>query len=166
MVMIEAGDDKAWSVLVRRRTPAINAAVRKFDVADDLRADAIGEVGRVLFERLDTVRDPERLPGWVSVVASNQLTSPGHDCGPPTHAPIDDEGTTARRGALDHGTPGVTGSSPGRRSEATRPMAARPADSRNVGVNDPARSASSPPIWGDTIWATPKANVPAANDGP
>lgn len=72
---IEAGDEQAWPVLVRRLTPAVNAAVRRFDVDHDLRADAIGEVWRVLFERLDTVRDPERLPGWVSVVASNQLTS-------------------------------------------------------------------------------------------
>jgi len=75
VVAIQADDPKAWPMLVRRLTPAVRAALRRFDVDDDLRSDAAGEVWRVLFERLDTVRDPERLPGWISVVAANQLTS-------------------------------------------------------------------------------------------
>lgn len=72
---IEGGDQRAWSVLITRLTPAVNSAVRKFNVDAESRADAAAETWRLLFERLHTVENPERLPGWVSVVASNQLTS-------------------------------------------------------------------------------------------
>lgn len=72
---IEAGDREAWSALIERLAPAVKGTLRKFDVDDELRADATGEVWRVLFERLNTVRDPECLPGWITVVASNQLLS-------------------------------------------------------------------------------------------
>lgn len=68
-------DERAWSEVVRRLAPAVRSALGRFDVDDELRADAAGETWRVLFERLDTIRDPERLHGWISVVAANQLTS-------------------------------------------------------------------------------------------
>ncbi len=72
---IEAGDDAAWPELVRRLAPAISAALGKYDVDPEARADATGEAWRILFERLSTVREPERLHGWISVVACNQLMS-------------------------------------------------------------------------------------------
>lgn len=69
------GDRGAWSELVRELAPTVQAALRRFDVDAELRDDAAGETWRLLFERLDTVRDPERLHGWISVVASNQVIS-------------------------------------------------------------------------------------------
>lgn len=70
---IEGGDDQAWSALIRRLTPAVYSAVRKFDVDEEVRKDAMSEVWRILFERISTIEDPERLHKWVSVVACNHL---------------------------------------------------------------------------------------------
>ncbi len=72
---IEIGDRRAWPELVARLTPTVGAALRNFDVDDELRADAAGEVWRLLFERLGTVNDPECIHGWIWVVATNQIRS-------------------------------------------------------------------------------------------
>ncbi|MGH1493769.1 MAG: sigma-70 family RNA polymerase sigma factor [Acidimicrobiales bacterium] len=72
---IASGNDHAWPGLIRRLAPTVYSVVRKYRVDDELRNDAVGEVWRILFERLDTVEDPERLCGWISAVASNQMIS-------------------------------------------------------------------------------------------
>lgn len=72
---IEGGERRAWTALVRHLDPAVQGALRRFDVDHELRADAAAEVWRILFERLGSVRDPERLHGWVAVVATNQMVS-------------------------------------------------------------------------------------------
>lgn len=72
---IEAGNDQAWADLVNRLEPTVRSAVRRYRVDDELRNDVVGEVWRLLFERLDTVEDPERLHGWIAVVTNNQMAS-------------------------------------------------------------------------------------------
>ncbi len=68
---VEAGTPGAWDDLVARLLPTIRAAVNRFDIDPTLRDDAESEALRALFEHLDAIEQPERLPGWVSRVASN-----------------------------------------------------------------------------------------------
>ncbi len=72
---IESGADDAWTELVRRLQPTVQVVLRRFRVDEEVRNDVAGEVWRLLFERLDTIDDPERLRGWIAVVASNQMAS-------------------------------------------------------------------------------------------
>lgn len=72
---IEGGSEQAWAELVHRLEPTIRSTARRYRVDEELRNDAVGEVWRILFERLDTVEDPERLHGWIAVVTRNQMAS-------------------------------------------------------------------------------------------
>lgn len=72
---VQSGDEQAWSELVRRLTPTLRKTLHRYDVDPVVRDDVAGEVWRLLFERLGTVRDPERLHGWIAVVTTSQLMS-------------------------------------------------------------------------------------------
>lgn len=72
---IQAGEEQVWPELVRRLSPTLRKSLQRYDVDPVVRDDVAGEVWRLLFERLDTVREPERLHGWIAVVATSQLMS-------------------------------------------------------------------------------------------
>ncbi|MEM9564223.1 MAG: sigma-70 family RNA polymerase sigma factor [Actinomycetota bacterium] len=68
---VRTGTPGAWDDLVARLLPTIRAAVNRFDTDLALRDDAESEALRALFENLDAIEHPERLPGWIARVASN-----------------------------------------------------------------------------------------------
>lgn len=70
---IDGGDQAAWSLLVDRLIGPIRASLAAFNVDAEQRNDAAAETWRTLFERLETVKDPESLPRWVAVVARRKM---------------------------------------------------------------------------------------------
>lgn len=70
---IESGDDWAWQAVVDRLSRNVCIALSVFRVDSHLRNDAAAETWKTLFEHLGRIRDPERLPGWIAVVATNNM---------------------------------------------------------------------------------------------
>lgn len=70
-----AGDDDAWSELVDRLSPAIWAVARNFGLSRDRAEDLAQTVWLRLIDRHDTIRDPNRLAGWVQTTARNEAIS-------------------------------------------------------------------------------------------
>lgn len=70
---IQAGDEWAWQAMVDRLSRPVWGVLSGFNVDAHLRSDAAAETWKSLFEHLDNVREPERLPGWASVVAANHM---------------------------------------------------------------------------------------------
>lgn len=70
---IERGDDWAWQAVVERLSRNVCVALSAFRVDSHLRNDAAAETWKALFEHLGHIRDPERLPGWIAVVAANNM---------------------------------------------------------------------------------------------
>jgi RNA polymerase sigma factor (sigma-70 family) len=66
------GDDAAWRALVDRLQGVAWKVLSGFDMAEDDRKDAFGSTFFRLFERLGSVREPEKLPGWVATTARNE----------------------------------------------------------------------------------------------
>ena len=70
---IRGGDESRWAELVHRLSGAARSSLARFNVDPELRNDAAAETWRSLFERLDSINDPESLPRWVAVVARNKM---------------------------------------------------------------------------------------------
>ena len=70
---IRGGDETRWTELVDRLSGAARSSLARFNVDPELRNDAAAETWRSLFERLDSINDPESLPRWVAVVARNKM---------------------------------------------------------------------------------------------
>ncbi|WP_420451939.1 RNA polymerase sigma factor [Ilumatobacter sp.] len=66
------GDDEAWAELVERLSPAIWGAARSLRLDRAQAEDVFGTVWLRLVERHDTIRDPERLAGWIATTARNE----------------------------------------------------------------------------------------------
>lgn len=64
-----AGDEAAWNALVMEYTPMVSWVVRSFRLGDMQSADAVQTTWLRLVEHLDSVRDPERLAGWLRTTA-------------------------------------------------------------------------------------------------
>jgi len=66
------GDQRAWTALVARYSPLVNAVARQFRLGH---ADA-ADLGQMLwlrvFEHLHELRVPEALPGWISSTARRE----------------------------------------------------------------------------------------------
>jgi len=67
------GERVAWEELVRRLKGVAWRAIGSFDLHAEDRNDAFASTFFRLFERLDTVREPEKLPGWVATTARNEV---------------------------------------------------------------------------------------------
>jgi RNA polymerase sigma factor (sigma-70 family) len=65
-------DDAAWAELVRRLERVVWKAVNVVTADDQLRRDAFAATWLRLAERLTTIRDPERLPGWLATTAARE----------------------------------------------------------------------------------------------
>jgi RNA polymerase sigma factor (sigma-70 family) len=63
----------AWDELIERHKRVVWKAIRNFDLRDDERWDAFQATWLRLLERLDQVRDPERLAGWLATTATNEV---------------------------------------------------------------------------------------------
>lgn len=66
------GDQRAWEVLVERLSPAVWGVVRRCGLNEVDSAELFQIVWLRLWDRRDTIRDPERLPGWVKTTARNE----------------------------------------------------------------------------------------------
>ena len=68
-----AGERDAWEELVERLHRVAWRAIGGFDLAVEDRKDAFAATFCRLYERLDTVREPAKLPGWVATTARNEV---------------------------------------------------------------------------------------------
>ena len=111
-----AGERAAWDGLVARLQRVVWRAIGRFDLSAEDRKDAFAATFFRLYERLDTVREPAKLPGWVATTARNEvhtllrgrrdrpmdavdLPLPPHE-EEPERALVDDELRVALRAAL------------------------------------------------------------------
>ncbi len=67
------GDAKAWEHLVRRLERVVWKAVNMMTIEDEVRKDAFAATWLRLVERLDSIREPEKLPGWLTTTATNEV---------------------------------------------------------------------------------------------
>ena len=75
-VLIEGalrGDQRAWDELVERLQRVAWRAIGGFDLSPEDRKDAFAGTFFRLYERLDTIREPAKLPGWVATTARNEV---------------------------------------------------------------------------------------------
>lgn len=66
-----AGDKSAWDEIIRRYEGAVRAAVACYRPTPDA-ADVIQNTWLRLFEHAATIRDPERLGGWLMTTARRE----------------------------------------------------------------------------------------------
>ena len=67
------GDTAAWERLVARLERVVWKAVNMMTTDDSIRQDAFAGTWLRLVERLDTIREPEKLPGWLTTTATNEV---------------------------------------------------------------------------------------------
>lgn len=67
------GRRDAWETLVDRLQNVAWHAISGFSLASEDRQDAFSATFFRLFERLHTIREPEKLPGWVATTARNEV---------------------------------------------------------------------------------------------
>ncbi len=66
------GDQTAWDALVERYARLVWSVVRGFRLDDAAAHDVFQTVWLRLVEHVDRIREPERLPGWLSMTAKNE----------------------------------------------------------------------------------------------
>jgi len=67
-----AGDPQAWQEIVRRYRGMVGKVARSYRLSDADTADVLQNTWLRALERLDTVRDPERLSGWLATTARRE----------------------------------------------------------------------------------------------
>jgi RNA polymerase sigma factor (sigma-70 family) len=67
------GDERAWRSLVERLQRVVWKTVNMCTTDADIRNDAFAASWLRLAERLDTIREPEKLPGWLATTAANEV---------------------------------------------------------------------------------------------
>ena len=68
-----AGERAAWDALVARLERVVWKAVNMMTTEREVRDDAFAATWLRLAERLDTIREPEKLPGWLTTTATNEV---------------------------------------------------------------------------------------------
>jgi RNA polymerase sigma factor (sigma-70 family) len=66
------GDERAWAEIVERYRGLVSAVVRSFRLQDADAHDAEQRTWLRLVEHRDSLRDPERLGGWLATTASRE----------------------------------------------------------------------------------------------
>lgn len=115
------GDAGAWDEIVHGLSRLVWRAVADFGLSAADRQDAYAAAFFRLFERLDTIREPEKLPGWIATTARNeartllrarnrfdvrdQLGDEPVDRAAPDERMLDDELSTALKAAFGRLTP-------------------------------------------------------------
>jgi len=69
---VRAGDQRAWSALTRRYTALLWSVARTLRLSPEDGADAIQTTWLRFVERLDTIREPEKIAGWLSTTMRNE----------------------------------------------------------------------------------------------
>jgi RNA polymerase sigma factor (sigma-70 family) len=97
------GDRSAWEALVDRLKGVVWSAVAAFGLASEDRKDVFAATFFRLNERLATIREPAKLPGWLATTARNEAhtllrarrrtvaTDPAELPPPPAGLPVDDD---------------------------------------------------------------------------
>ena len=67
-----AGDDAAWRDLISRYQGLIYSVPRRMGLSPEASADVFQCVCVLLFQRLSSIRDPNRLGGWLLTTASRE----------------------------------------------------------------------------------------------
>lgn len=67
------GSDAAWRALVERLERVVWKAVNMMTFDAEIRDDAFAATWLRLAERLDTIREPQKLPGWLATTAANEV---------------------------------------------------------------------------------------------
>jgi RNA polymerase sigma factor (sigma-70 family) len=67
------GDGAAWDALVVRLERVVWKAVNMMTSDREVRDDAFAATWLRLAERLDTIREPHKLPGWLTTTATNEV---------------------------------------------------------------------------------------------
>lgn len=68
-----AGDQTAWDALVERLHRVVWKSVNMMTYDPEIRDDAFAATWLRLAERLDSIREPEKLPGWLATTACNEV---------------------------------------------------------------------------------------------
>jgi RNA polymerase sigma factor (sigma-70 family) len=68
-----AGHQAAWNALVERLHRVVWKSVNMMTYDHEVRDDAFAATWLRLAERLDTIREPEKLPGWLTTTACNEV---------------------------------------------------------------------------------------------
>ena len=85
------GDKRAWDLLIERYSPLIWSICRRHRLGQADAEDVGQSVWLNLLERLDKVRDPAALPGWLSTTARREcLRVLGRARGPHPSGPVPD----------------------------------------------------------------------------
>lgn len=67
------GDQRAWNALVERLQRVVWKSVNMMTRDHEIRDDAFAATWLRLAERLGTIREPEKLPGWLATTACNEV---------------------------------------------------------------------------------------------
>jgi RNA polymerase sigma factor (sigma-70 family) len=67
-----ARDPQAWQEIVRRYRGMVGKVARSYRLSDADTADVLQNTWLRAFERIDTVRDPDRLSGWLATTARRE----------------------------------------------------------------------------------------------
>jgi RNA polymerase sigma factor (sigma-70 family) len=67
------GSEQAWNSLVERLERVVWKAVNMTTFDREIRDDAFAATWLRLAERLDTIREPHKLPGWLATTATNEV---------------------------------------------------------------------------------------------
>ena len=89
------GHAPAWEALVARLQKVAWRAIGGFDLSAADRQDAFAATFFRLYERLSTVREPEKLPGWVATTARNEVLTLLRSRRRDVPSPLDDLDTPA-----------------------------------------------------------------------
>ena len=66
------GDRQAWKVLYERYAPLISSVCRRYGLAGSDADDVSQAVWLLLVQRLDRLREPSALPGWIATTTKNE----------------------------------------------------------------------------------------------
>lgn len=69
------GDEGSWRVLVDSLKGVAWKILNSYDIPAEDRNDAFASTFFRLYERLSTIREPEKLPGWVATTARNEANA-------------------------------------------------------------------------------------------
>lgn len=70
-----AGSERAWRSLVDTLKGVAWKVLNSYDISAEDRNDAFASTFFHLFERLESIREPAKLPGWVATTARNEANA-------------------------------------------------------------------------------------------
>ena len=98
-----SGDEAAWAELITRYRGLIYAVPRRIGLSPEDSGDVFQRVCLLLYQRLDSIRDPNRLGGWLLTTATREAirVSRRSRRDVPIDSGRDDKGTSAEDAVPD-----------------------------------------------------------------